>query len=90
MAGIGIAVAIITVPANTLLQNLVPDALKGRVFGVQETLIEGAAVVSIAIESPLAGLLGVVPVLVGSSIALMAWSVILMSVRTYREVDEAE
>ena len=90
MAGIGIAVTFITVPANTLLQKLVPDALRGRVFGVQGTLIEGAAVVSIAIETLLAGVLGVVPVLVGSSIALMAWSIILMSVRTFREVDEAD
>ncbi len=90
MAGIGIAVTFITVPANTLLQKLVPDALRGRVFGVQGTLIEGAAVVSIAIETLLAGVLGVVPVLVWSSIALMAWSVILMSVRTFREVDEAD
>lgn len=85
---IGFSVAFLTVPATTMLQELVPDDLRGRVFGVQGTLTEGAAVASIAIETFLADRFGVVTVLLGAALGGLLWATILMSMRTFKSLEE--
>ena len=55
---IGISVSVLTVPANTLLQEVVPDEIRGRVFGVQGTLVQGFTILSIGWESAVASIVG--------------------------------
>ena len=64
---VGIFISVVTVPANTLLHEVVPDEIRGRVFGVQGTLIQGFTILSLGWESAVASIVGpqVMIILVG-------------------------
>lgn len=55
---IGASVSVLNVPATTLLQEVIPDEIRGRVFGVQGTLIQAFSIFSIGWESAVAALIG--------------------------------
>jgi len=59
MCLIGISVSALQIPASTLLQEVVPDDIRGRVFGVQGTLIQTFTILSIGWESVVANVVGV-------------------------------
>ncbi len=55
---IGLSISALNIPATTLLQEVVPDEIRGRVFGVQGTLIQGFTILSIGWESAVAAVIG--------------------------------
>jgi MFS family permease len=61
----GAAYAMIAVPAQTSLQEALPDAVRGRVFAVLNLLINAASALPIILVGPAADLLGV-PVVIGA------------------------
>ncbi|MFN8620779.1 MAG: MFS transporter [Chloroflexota bacterium] len=61
----GASYALIAVPAQTSLQEALPDAVRGRVFAVLNLLINAASAIPIVIVGPAADLVGV-PVVVGA------------------------
>jgi MFS family permease len=67
----GVAYASVAIPAQTQLQEDLPEDVRGRVFGVLNMLVSVASFLPILVVGPIADLLGttVVLVLVGSLIA---------------------
>ncbi len=61
----GAAYALIAVPAQTSLQEALPDAVRGRVFAVLNLLINAASAIPIVIVGPAADLVGV-PVVIAA------------------------
>jgi len=55
---IGVFISVLTVPSNTLLQEVVPDEIRGRVFAVQGTLVQTFSIISIGWESAVANIIG--------------------------------
>jgi DHA3 family macrolide efflux protein-like MFS transporter len=55
---IGVCISTLNIPATTLLQEMVPDEIRGRVFGVQGTLIQTSTILSIGWESAVAAVVG--------------------------------
>ena len=55
---IGMSISVLNIPASTLLQEVVPDEIRGRVFGVQGTLIQTFTIISIGWESAVADIVG--------------------------------
>ena len=55
---IGVFISVLTVPSNTLLQEVVPDEIRGRVFAVQGTLVQTFSIISIGWESAVANVIG--------------------------------
>ncbi|MBU7019077.1 MAG: MFS transporter [Theionarchaea archaeon] len=55
---IGVSVSTLNIPATTLLQEVVPDDIRGRVFGVQGTLVQTFSIISIGWESAVASIVG--------------------------------
>jgi MFS family permease len=66
--GAGIAYAFVAVPAQTQLQEELPEDVRGRVFGVLNMLVSVASFVPIIVVGPLADLFGPEVVIVGSGI----------------------
>ena len=65
----GLVYAAIAIPAQTQLQEELPEDVRGRVFGVLNMLISLAALVPIVIVGPLADLFGAEAIMVGSGVA---------------------
>ena len=63
----GAAYALVAVPAQTSLQEALPDAVRGRVFAVLNLLINAASAVPILLVGPAADLLGV-PMVIGACV----------------------
>jgi MFS family permease len=53
-----IGVSTLNIPATTLLQEVVPDDIRGRVFGAQGTLVQTFTIISIGWESAVASIVG--------------------------------
>lgn len=64
-AMMGAAYALVAVPAQTSLQEALPDAIRGRVFAVLNLLINAASALPIVLVGPAADALGV-PMVVGA------------------------
>ena len=65
----GMAYAAIAIPAQTQLQEELPEDVRGRVFGVLNMLISLAALVPIVIVGPLADLFGAEAIILSSGVA---------------------
>ena len=63
----GIAYAFITVPSMTLVQEELPELIRGRVFGVLNMLVSVFSLAPLVIVGPIADLWGVAPVFIGSA-----------------------
>lgn len=61
----GAAYAMVAVPAQTSLQEALPDAVRGRVFGVLNLFINAASALPILLVGPAADLMGV-PMVIGA------------------------
>jgi DHA3 family macrolide efflux protein-like MFS transporter len=68
----GMAYAAIAIPAQTQLQEELPEDVRGRVFGVLNTLISLAALVPIVIVGPLADRFGVETIMVAAGVVTAA------------------
>ena len=70
----GAAYSFITVPAMTLLQEELPEDIRGRVFGVLNTLVSIFSFLPLIIVGPLADVWGIAPVFVlGAVIVFAVW-----------------
>jgi MFS family permease len=72
----GIAYALITVPSMTLVQEELPDLIRGRVFGVLNVLVSVFSLAPLIIVGPIADIWGVAPVFIGSAVlvAFVWWA----------------
>ncbi len=61
----GIAYALVAIPAQTALQEELPEEVRGRVFGVLNMLVSVASFVPIIIVGPISDLVGTTVVIVG-------------------------
>jgi MFS family permease len=68
----GLAYAFITVPSMTLVQEELPDLIRGRVFGVLNVLISVFSLLPILVVGPIADIWGVAPVFLGASVLVTA------------------
>ena len=66
----GIAYSFTTVPAMTLLQEELPEDIRGRVFGVLNTLVSIFSFLPLIIVGPIADAWGVAPVFVLAGVAV--------------------
>ncbi len=70
----GLSYALITVPSMTLLQEELPDQIRGRVFGFLNMLVSIFSLIPLVVVGPIADLWGVAPVFVGfAAIVAIAW-----------------
>jgi MFS family permease len=70
----GLAYAFITVPSMTLVQEELPDLIRGRVFGVLNVLVSVFSLLPLVVVGPVADLWGVAPVFLGSAVlVVVAW-----------------
>jgi len=67
----GLAYAFISVPSMTLIQEELPDLIRGRVFGVLNVLVSVFSLIPLVIVGPVADIWGVAPVFVGSAVLVM-------------------
>ncbi len=63
----GIAYASIAIPAQTELQEVIPEDVRGRVFGILNTLVSIASFLPIIIVGPVSDVLGTPPVLLAAA-----------------------
>jgi MFS family permease len=70
----GLSYAFITVPSMTRLQSDLHDEIRGRIFGVLNTLVSVFSFAPLLLVGPVADAYGVAPVFVGGAVAcLLAW-----------------
>ena len=70
----GVAYSFITVPAMTLLQEELPEDIRGRVFGVLNSLVSIFSFLPLIIVGPLADVWGIAPVfLLGALVVFGLW-----------------
>ena len=67
----GVAYAFVAVPAQTQLQEELPAAIRGRVFGVLNMLVSIASFLPIVIVGPIADVVGTSAVVQGSAIVTL-------------------
>ena len=63
----GIAYASIAIPAQTELQEVIPEDVRGRVFGILNTLVSIASFLPIIIVGPVSDVIGTAPVLLAAA-----------------------
>ncbi len=68
----GVAYAFITVPSMTLVQEELPEIIRGRVFGVLNMLVSVFSLLPIVVVGPVADLWGVAPVFLGAAVLVIA------------------
>lgn len=69
--GAGIAYAFVAVPAQTQLQEELPATVRGRVFGVLNTLVSIASFLPIIVVGPIADAIGTSLVVQGASVIVL-------------------
>jgi MFS family permease len=77
-AFLGLGASLVGVPMQTLIQQQTPEAMRGKVFGFQNNVVNIALSLPLAIAGPLTDRFGLRPVLLGMSIivsvvAIWAW-----------------
>jgi MFS family permease len=82
----GIAYATVAIPAQTELQEVIPQDVRGRVFGILNTLVSIASFLPIIIAGPVSDALGPAPVLLAAAglVGLSGVSSIVMRGRPQR------
>jgi len=63
----GIAYAFVAIPSQTQLQEVIPADIRGRVFGVLNTLVSIASFLPIILVGPLADLIGTAMVMLAAA-----------------------
>jgi len=63
----GIAYALVAIPAQTELQEVIPEDVRGRVFGILNTLVSIGSFLPIIIAGPVSDALGTAPVLLAAA-----------------------
>lgn len=74
---LGVGAALVGVPMQTLVQQQTPEAMRGKVFGLQNNVVNIALSLPLAIAGPLTDAIGLRSVLLGMSIVVSligAWT----------------
>jgi len=77
----GIAYAAIAIPAQTELQEEIPTEVRGRVFGMLNTLVSVSSFLPIIIGATISDIFGVAPVLLATAILVFAVGVASVAAR---------
>ncbi len=85
----GIAYAFVAIPAQTQLQEELPEDVRGRVFGVLNMLVSVASFLPIIIVGPIADLVGTSPVIVAVGIVILVLGIGSIVARGPIRPDEA-
>ena len=72
---VGIGAALIAIPVQTILQSSIPENMRGKVFGVQFTLLSTASTLPVIIVALAADLIGVMNILFIMGIPLFLFGV---------------
>ncbi len=72
---VGIANALVFVPSNTILQEQTSDEVRGKVYGVMNTLVGLFSFLPVLLVGSLSDWLGITPVLIGIGLSLLMVSV---------------
>lgn len=75
---LGFGVSLTTTAVQTYINRRVPEEIQGRVFAVQSTLKNGAAIIPLLMLGGMASMVGVAVVLVVSPFVLLAVAVVLL------------
>jgi MFS family permease len=68
---VGIANSLVFVPSNTILQEQTSDEVRGKVYGVMNTLVGLFSFLPVLIVGSLSDWLGITPVLIGIGVSLL-------------------
>jgi MFS family permease len=68
VAGVGYAAT--AIPAQTELQAEIPQAVRGRVFGILNMLVSVASLLPIIVVGPISDVVGTMPVVLGAAIVI--------------------
>jgi MFS family permease len=85
----GVAYAFVAIPAQTQLQEDIPEDTRGRVFGVLNMLVSLSSFLPIIIVGPLSDVLGSTAVLLGVGVAILLSGVISIIRRGPLKPEEA-
>ncbi len=77
---IGYFVGFLNAPSTALLQKAVPEEYRGRVFGAQGAIIQGAMLISIVLIGTLTSIVGVIPVIIALGMFIVSLAALLLSV----------
>ncbi|MDA8237107.1 MAG: MFS transporter [Chloroflexi bacterium] len=80
----GIAYAAVAIPAQTELQAEIPEAVRGRVFGILNMLVSVGSFLPIIIVGPIADLVGTMPVVLAAAALILLVGVLSLAVRDRR------
>lgn len=72
---LGLANSLVTVPANTSLQEDAPSAVRGRVYGVLTSLVGGAAILPVMITGLAADIFGIGKVIFGIASLILLYGI---------------
>ncbi len=86
MAFFGIGTVFFSTPLTTLLQEAVPDTIRGRVFGTFGAIMQIASLSSMAVESIAADLFGVREVMFTVGFSVVVFSAAFFSKKKNREM----
>ncbi|MDP3988111.1 MAG: MFS transporter [Candidatus Levybacteria bacterium] len=78
---LGIANALIFIPSNTILQEKTSDEIRGKIYGVLNTMAGGFSLLPIVMVGKMADVIGVAPVLTGIGLSLVVLSIVLRLMR---------
>ena len=87
----GIAYAAVAIPAQTELQEEIPQAVRGRVFGILNMLVSVGSLLPIVIVGPISDTLGTMPVILFAATVILLVGILSVIRRGRAAVfDEAE
>jgi MFS family permease len=72
---VGIANSLVFVPSNTILQEQTSDEVRGKVYGVMNTLVGLFSFLPVLLVGSLSDWLGITPVLIGIGLSLLIVSI---------------
>lgn len=75
MFSLGVANALIDVPANTVLQEKAPEEVRGRVYGVLTAFVGGAAILPVILTGLAADLFGVGTVILTMGLLILSYGI---------------
>ena len=87
----GIAYAAVAIPAQTELQEEIPQAVRGRVFGILNMLVSVGSLLPIVIVGPISDTLGTMPVILFAATVILLVGIVSVIRRGRADViDEVE
>ncbi len=84
----GIANAVINIPISVLLQRLIPDNLRGRVFGLLSSLSQGLVPLSMALVGFLLDYSPPYYLFIGTGVSTLVLVIIMTKISSLRKLDQ--